>query len=73
MAYKNKSKSQTLTLGVRKTMRQNREESKSIPKAPARDKPHGEEIKKKKNQKPKQREEIKQVFGLYFQTTIFSF
>ena len=47
MAYKNKSKSQTLTLGVRKTMRQNREESKSIPKTAARDKPHGVEKKKK--------------------------
>ena len=47
MAYKNKSKSRTLTLGERKTMRQNRKESKSIPKAAARAKPHGEEKKKK--------------------------
>ena len=35
------------TLGERNTMRQNREESKSKTKAAARDKPHGEEKKKK--------------------------
>ena len=58
MAYKNKSKSRTLTLGERKTMRQNRKESKSIPKAAAKAKPHMEK-RKKRNQKPEQREEIK--------------
>ena len=51
MAYKNKSKSRTLTLGERKTMRQNRKESKSIPKAAAKAKPHMEK-RKKRNQKP---------------------
>ena len=41
-------------MGERNTMRQNREESKSKTKVAARDKPHGEEKKKKKrNQKPK--------------------
>ena len=58
MAYKNKSKSRTLTLGERKTMRQNRKESKSIPKTAAKAKPHMEK-RKKRNQKPEQREEIK--------------
>ena len=51
-------------MGVRKTMRQNREESKSIPKAPARDKPHGEEIKKKK--KPKAETERRNKAGVWF-------
>ena len=35
------------TLGERNTMRQNREESKLKKKVAARDKPHGEEKKKK--------------------------
>ena len=39
-------------------MRQNRKESKSIPKAAAKAKPHMEK-RKKRNQKPEQREEIK--------------
>jgi len=47
VSYKNKSKSLTLTLGERITMRQNRGRVQINPKAAARDKPHGEEKKKK--------------------------
>ena len=46
MAYKNKSKSRK-HLGERNIMILNREESKSKTKVATRDKPHGEEKKKK--------------------------